>query len=341
MSGVPPLEDLYRIMARARAFELLLADLWQRGLISGEMHLGTGEEAVAAGVCVHLREGDAVALDHRATPVLIARGLDPAPLLREMLGRDDGLCRGRGGHMHLLSPADLAASSGIVGSSAPLGAGFALAASMLRPGAMAVSFFGEGAANQGMLLETLNLAVAWSLPLLFVCKDNEWAITTRSARVTSGNLVERARAFGMAAVAVDGGEVTAVAEAAGEAVERVRRDAAPMFILARCPRPDGHMMGDPLRRIAANPLREGARTFAEVSAAVVSRRGGGLGARASSVASILDRVRRAGADGRERNDDPLRRARARLPTAAAAQVDAEVGAEMQALLEYVDVEVPG
>ena len=175
---------LYELMYKARAFELALAELWSQGLISGEMHLGTGEEAIAAGVAAHLEQGDAVALDHRGTPILTLLGVDLTSMLKEMLGREDGLCRGRGGHMHLFAPERLAASSGIVGSSAPIAAGFALAAKRLRPGRVGVAFFGDGALNQGMLLEALNLAVAWSLPAIFVCKDNGWAITTRSSSVT-------------------------------------------------------------------------------------------------------------------------------------------------------------
>ena len=164
--------DLYRAMARARAFELLQAELWEQGLISGEMHLGTGEEAIAAGITAHLEPGDAVALDHRPTPVLTLLGVDPVRMLKEELGREDGLCRGNGGHMHLFSKEHLAASSGIVGSSGPLAAGFALAAKHLRPRSLAVAFFGDGAANQGVLMESLNIAALWKLPLILVCENN-------------------------------------------------------------------------------------------------------------------------------------------------------------------------
>src|SRR4030042_416765 len=134
------------------------------------MHSGTGEEAIIAGVVTQLREGDAMALDHRGTAALLMRGVDPVLILRELLGRPDGLCGGMGGHMHLFSPAHLAASSGIVGAAGPAAVGFALANLHLRPGKVAVAFFGEGATNQGMLLESWNLAAAWKLPVLFVCK---------------------------------------------------------------------------------------------------------------------------------------------------------------------------
>ncbi len=173
-------------MLKSRLFEETIAALWHEGLISGEMHLGTGQEAIVAGIVSQLRRGDALALDYRGTAALLMRGVDPVPVLRELLGWPDGLCRGWGGHMHLFAPEYLAASSGIVGAMGPTAAGFALAAQYLNPGAIAVAFFGEAAMNQGMLLESLNLASAWKLPALFVCKDDGWGITTRSERMTGG-----------------------------------------------------------------------------------------------------------------------------------------------------------
>jgi pyruvate dehydrogenase E1 component alpha subunit len=126
-------------MLRSRLFEEAVAQLWQDGLISGEMHLGTGEEAIIAGMLDHLRDGDALALDHRGTAAMLMRGADPVSLLREMLGKPDGLCPGMGGHMHLFAPELLAATSGIVGASAPAAGGFALAALHLCPGSVAAA----------------------------------------------------------------------------------------------------------------------------------------------------------------------------------------------------------
>jgi pyruvate dehydrogenase E1 component alpha subunit len=123
-------------MLFSRVFEEAVTELWNEGLISGEMHLGTGEEAIIAGIVDHLREGDAMALDHRGTAAFLMRGTDPVLLMRELLGREDGLCSGRGGHMYLFSPELLAASSGIVGASGPAGVGFALAAQYLQSGAL-------------------------------------------------------------------------------------------------------------------------------------------------------------------------------------------------------------
>ena len=322
-------------MARSRAFEIAVAELWQRGLISGEMHLGTGEEAVAAGLTAHAEPGDAWALDHRGSPFLVMLGVDLVALLREMLGREDGLCRGRGGHMHLFSRAHLAASSGIVGSSGPAGAGFALSAKRLRPGAAAVALFGDGAMNQGMLLETLNLAVAWRLPLVLVCKDNEWAITTRSESVTGGDLVERAAAFGMPASRVDGSDPAAVGRAAAEAFQRARRGKGPSFLLCACPRLDGHFLGDPMIRTARHPVSEGREVLGQVASAVVRGRGAGPVARAKSLARMTGLLARVRGEAQGKGADPLtiQRKALRRQAEEVARIEEEAAAEVEAAVE--------
>ncbi len=243
-------------MLKSRLFEEAVAKLWHDGLISGEMHLGTGEEAIIAGVVSQLREGDAMALDHRGTAALLMRGVDPLSILRELLGHPDGLCGGMGGHMHLFSKQHLAATSGIVGAEGPSAAGFALWAQYAHPGAIAVAFFGEGAMNQGMLMESLNLASAWNLPVLFVCKDDGWAITTQSERVTGGDLNERVRGLGMPAIDVDGRDVAAVWKASHAAIERARSGQGPSFLHARCVHFEGHFLGFQLLRIVSEPFKE-------------------------------------------------------------------------------------
>ncbi len=301
------LPDLYRQMARARAYESAVADLWERGLISGEMHLGTGEEAVAAGTVTHLRDGDGLSLAHRGSPALVVRGVPMVALLREMLGKSDGLCRGRGGHMHLFSRAHLAATSGIVGSSVPIGAGFALAAKRLRAGAIGMAFTGDGAMNQGMLLESLNLAAAWSLPLVVVCIDNGWAITTRSVEVTGGDLAERARAFGWTVERVDGTDVEQVHERSGDLVERARRRRGPAFLYATCPRLDGHFLGDPLIEQARHMTGEAARkTLGGVMSAAMKAEGGPALARVAGMARMMGTMARARlGPSREGRGDPM------------------------------------
>ncbi len=240
-------------MSEIRAFEEKLGDLWHQGLISGELHLGIGEEGAVAGVVDHLRTGDSMALDHRSTPPLVARGTDLQALTLEMLGHPDGLCHGRGGHMHLFDPDRLAASSGIVGAAACTACGFALAHQQQGMGNVAVAFFGEGAVNQGMVLEAFNLAAAWRLPVVFVCKDNRWAITTRSARVTGGSLKSRAKAFGLATARVDGSRPSEVWTAAARAVDRARTGRGPSILFVRVTRPRGHFEDDNLVRMARHP----------------------------------------------------------------------------------------
>ncbi|MGD8625398.1 MAG: thiamine pyrophosphate-dependent dehydrogenase E1 component subunit alpha [Anaerolineae bacterium] len=331
----PDLKTLYAQMLRSRLFEEAVAELWQQGLISGEMHLGSGEEAVVAGVVAHLVEGDALALDHRGTPPLLMRGLDPVLLLREFLGRPDGLCGGRGGHMHLFSRPHLAASSGIVGASGPAAAGLALAASYLRPGTLAVAFFGEGAMNQGMMLEALNLAAVWQLPAFFVCKDNDWAITTDSATTAGGPLLDRARSLGLAAAEVDGGDVLAVWQAAGEALARVRAGEGPAFLLACCLHLEGHFLDDPILSVVRRPLGEMAGMAGPMLRSALRRQGAPLGERLQSAGLILGLIRKAFRErGAMERDDPLRRARQALEAAGADLGDLEesVAREIEAVV---------
>lgn len=247
---------LYQMMLRSRLFEEAVKKQWKDGLISGEMHLGTGEEAIIAGVVCELKDGDAVALDHRGTSAMLLRGVDPVSLLLEFFGHPEGLCGGLGGHMHLFSKDHLMVSSGIVGSSGPAAVGFALAAQYKKTDNIAVAFFGEGAMNQGMMMESMNLASAWDLPVLFVCKDNDLAISTTSSHVTGGNLVDRAKGFGIPGQRVDGYDVEKVWQVSSEVIRRIRSNGGPYFLLAQCVHKDGHFLGDPLLRFHDHPAKE-------------------------------------------------------------------------------------
>jgi pyruvate dehydrogenase E1 component alpha subunit len=331
----PDLWKLYRHMLRSRLFEEAVAELWRQGRISGEMHLGIGEEGIVAGVVDQLREGDAMALDHRGTPPLLMRGVEPVALLREFLGHRDGLCAGMGGHMHLFSPPHLTASSGIVGASGPAATGFALAAQLLRPGAVAIAFFGEGAMNEGMLLESLNLAVVWQLPVLFICKDDEWAITTRSPAVIGGTLVARARGFGMIATEVDGSDAAAVWHAAHGALERARAGQGPTFLHARCEHPEGHFLGDPLLRITRNPAREVGQIFGPLLRSITRRKGAHVRERAAGLGTILTLIRQTLQERSSTQRDPIARARHELEgnTARLEALEAELAHEIQEVLE--------
>lgn len=327
------LARLFATMARIRAFETELGLLWEEGRISGELHLGVGEEAAVAGVVDHLVDGDALALDHRSTPPLVARGTDPVAVLLELLGAEDGLCHGMGGHMHLFDPERLAASSGIVGAAGPIGCGFALAASYLRPGAVAVAFFGEGAANQGMLMESLNLASVWTLPLVFVCKDSGLAVTTRSCTVTAGRLDRRAGSFDIPTARVDGADVAAVWRAAGRAVDRARAGRGPTFLHVRCSHPDGHMLTDPLVHAGRGGASSAAESGPALRRALTERPGAALGDRLRGLAALVPPVLAAAVPGRLRRTDPLARARRRLGRASAERIEAEARRQMAAAVQ--------
>lgn len=305
--------SLYALMLRSRLLEEAVARLWHAGHISGEMHLGIGEEGILAGIMAQIRQGDAIALDHRATSALLMRGVDPLALLNEFLGRPDGLCGGQGGHMHLFSQEFLAASSGIVGAAGPAALGFALAAEYLRPGSVAVAFFGEGASNQGMLLEALNLAAVWQLPVLFVCKDNQWAITTPTSVTSRGKLVERARGFGIHAEEVDGLNVEAVWNVAYEALARARGGDGPTFIHATCSHLEGHFLGDKLIKTARQPVREMLSIAGPIIKSIFRVKGAPFGERFKSLIMTLNLIRRTrkGLAASQEND-PIERVRLKL-----------------------------
>jgi len=297
-------------MLKSRLFEVATSKLWEEGLISGEMHLGTGEEAIVAGIVDHLKSDDAMALDHRATPPMIMRGIDPVSLLREFLGKTDGLCRGMGGHMHLFSKQHLAASSGIVGAAGPTASGFALAARYLRPESIAVAFFGDGAINQGMLMESMNLAVAWNLPVLFVCKDDSWAITTESAHVTGGGLEARALGLGLSYIQTDGKEISAVWHAAGDAVSRLRSGEGPIFFHATCVHLEGHFLGYQLIRAARKPLKEMPGLTGPLVRSLSRRGGATVKERIAGLKYVTGAILTTLRDPREKKDnDPVFRAR--------------------------------
>jgi pyruvate dehydrogenase E1 component alpha subunit len=308
----PDLWSLYRQMLRSRLFEEKIMELWKAGQISGEMHLGMGEEAIVAGVLAHLQEGDAVALDHRGTPPLVMRGINLVSLLRELLGVTAGLCGGWGGHMHLFSRELLSASTGIVGATGPMAAGFALSAQHLRPRKIAVSFFGEGAMNQGMAMESMNLAVVWNLPVLFVCKDNGMSITTHSPSVTGGHLSERARSFGLDAFEVDGLDVGRVWAVAGEAIRNMRDRNGPAFIHATCVHFEGHMLGDPLLRVIRHPLKRGKEISGGLIRAAMAKIGTSKEDRLRRLGDITALLKKAAAGQKKKDNDPLYLARQKL-----------------------------
>jgi TPP-dependent pyruvate/acetoin dehydrogenase alpha subunit len=302
--------SLYALMLKSRLFEESVTQLWKDGLISGEMHLGTGEEAIIAGVVAHLKEGDAMALDHRGTAAMLMRGVDPILILRELLGEPDGLCGGMGGHMHLFSKPHLAATSGIVGAEGPTAAGFALAAQYLNPGAVTVALFGEGAMNQGMLMESINLAAVWRLPVVFVCKDDSWSITTQSDTVTGGDLHDRAKLLGAPGICVDGRDVTEVWEAARKAIARARAGEGPYFLRAQCVHFEGHFLGYQLIKAVRHPLREMPKITIPLTQSFLRTSGASWGERVAGLKSVLSAVLSTLRDPRrDPENDPVRKTR--------------------------------
>ena len=277
-------------MLKSRLFEERTAELWNKGEIFGEMHMGTGEEAIIASIISQLIDGDAVAADHRGTSAFLLRGTDPVELLLEFLGNENGLCKGNGGHMHLFDKEYLMSSSGIVGSSGPAACGYGLTIQNKGTSNIAVAFFGEGAMNQGMMLESLNLAAAWDLPILFVCKDNGWAITTRSEKVTGGDHARRAESFGMDATRIDGFNIDQTWKCSTDAIKYIRKRGRPFFIQATCVHRHGHFLGDPLFRFHDDMIGEFKEVGGDLMKAMVKKHGQNFIKRGFTVGQVLGSI---------------------------------------------------
>lgn len=222
---------LYRLMRLMRRFEEMTVDLTRGGEIQSAVHVGTGQEAVAAGVCSALRAEDVITSTHRGHGHILAKGGDPARMLAELLGRETGYNKGRGGSMHI-ADIDLGiyGANGMVGAGAPMACGAAYMFKIRAENHVAAPFFGDGAMNQGVLLESFNLATMLDLPVVFVCENNGYAVTTPIGEVLKGSISDRAVGFGLAVEAVDGMDVRAVRDAAERAVGRAREGGGPSFL---------------------------------------------------------------------------------------------------------------
>jgi TPP-dependent pyruvate/acetoin dehydrogenase alpha subunit len=235
----------FRGMALIRAFEERVRQLSRAGMVPGLVHLYSGQEAVAVGVSAALCAADHIASHHRGHGHCLARGADPLRLMAEILGKQGGYGLGRGGSMHVMDPATRnLGTNGIVGGGVPLATGAALTAKTRVEDWIAVAFFGDGALNQGTVLECLNMASIWSLPVVYVCENNHYGEFTRSDDVTAGTLAGRAEAFAIPVTAVDGMDVLAVHAAARDAVARARGRAGPSLLLCDTWRFSGHHVGD-------------------------------------------------------------------------------------------------
>ncbi len=233
---------LYRRMLLIRRVEERLGEDFKRGDLPGPVHLYIGEEAVATGVCAHLTDADWIASTHRGHGHFLAKGGDPRLLVAEVYGREGGVCRGMGGSMHVADfSKGILGANGIVGGGIGLAVGAALAAQLDRKGAVSVVFFGDGAANQGVLMEALNVSALWKLPLLLICENNGFSEFSPTETVTVGAIADRAKPFGVPSAAVDGNDVIAVWQAASAAVRRARAGEGPSLIECRTYRLRGHV----------------------------------------------------------------------------------------------------
>ncbi len=239
--------SLYRKMLEIRRFEEKVQDLYRRGVLPGFVHLYIGEEAVAVGVCAQLRPNDYVVSTHRGHGHALAKGCLPRNLLAELWGKDTGCCRGRGGSMHLFQPGiGFLGTNGIVAAGIPIAVGAAYSAVLRKTQQVSVVFFGDGAVNHGAFHEGLNLAALWDLPVIFVCENNLYATETPfrvASKVT--DLAQKAAAYGIPEITVDGNDVSAVYESAGRAIDQARNGKGPSLLECQTYRIVGHHEGDP------------------------------------------------------------------------------------------------
>ncbi len=235
----------YRQMVSIRLFEEQVNEVYTRALMPGLAHLYSGEEAVAVGICEALRIDDYITSTHRGHGHCLAKGASPDRMFAELLGKEAGYCRGKGGSMHIADPAtgNLGANA-IVGGSVGIATGAAFSAKTLGTDRVAVCFFGEGALGQGSLYEVMNLAQLWKLPVIYACENNLYNEYTHYSETTAGTILGRATAFGIEAAIVDGQDVRAVNEIATQLVKRARAGSGPAFLQCDTYRYSGHHVGD-------------------------------------------------------------------------------------------------
>jgi len=238
--------EMYRQMLTIRFFEEKVFELYGQNLVPGTIHLYAGEEAVAVGVCANLRRDDYITSTHRGHGHCIAKGARLDRTMAEILGRKTGYCKGKGGSMHIADfSMGMLGATAVVGAGIPIAAGAGLSVKLRGTDQVVACFFGEGASNQGTFHEGINLAAVWGLPVVFVCENNFYAMGTRQSRVMAiENIADRATAYGIPGVVVDGNDVLAVYDAAREAVERARRGQGSTLIECKTYRQKGHSRFD-------------------------------------------------------------------------------------------------
>lgn len=244
----PTWVDMYRQMLLIRGFEQRVASLYRDGEVPGFVHLAVGQEGSAVGACWHLRDDDVITSTHRGHAHCLAKGLDPVAMFAELMGRDAGANRGRGGSMHIADPSiGIFGANGIVGAGLPIAVGTATAAQLRDNGGAVVAFFGDGAVAQGAFHEAVNLAALWALPVVFFCENNGYAEFSSAADQHVAPLSARAAGYGVRFLAVDGDDVVAVASVVDEALAAVRAGSGPVMVEASTHRWHGHYEGDPQR----------------------------------------------------------------------------------------------
>ncbi len=249
--------ELHRRMLLIRGFEERVAALYRAGEVPGFVHLSIGQEAAAVGACWPLRTADVITSTHRGHGHCLAKGLDARGMFAELMGRDAGSNRGRGGSMHIADPTiGIFGANGIVGAGLPIAAGAALAAQLRQDASVAVAFFGDGAVAHGTFHEAVNLAAVWQLPVIFFCENNGYAEFSPADRQHAASLEQRAAGYGLPYVAVDGNDVVATAGAMLEVVEATRGGRGPVIVEAATYRWHGHYEGDPERYRAAEEVRD-------------------------------------------------------------------------------------
>ncbi len=239
--------DMYRTMLRIRTFEQRVTKEFAAGRIPGIVHLYTGEEAVATGACANLRPDDYITSTHRGHGHLIAKGGKTDRMMAEVFGKETGYCKGKGGSMHIADPdIGIVGANGIVGAGITIAGGAALSAKMRGTDQVVVCFFGDGAAGTTRFHEGVNMASHWKLPVVYVIENNMYAMSTRTREVRNiANLADRAAAYGIPGVTVDGNDVIAVYEAVAQAVARARKGEGPSIVECKTYRWRGHTEGDP------------------------------------------------------------------------------------------------
>jgi pyruvate dehydrogenase E1 component alpha subunit len=240
--------SFYREMFKVRSFDSMAADLFLQARMSGNIHTCVGEEATAVGACQALRPSDFITATHRGHGHCIAKGADPKKMMAELFGKKTGYCKGKGGSMHIADVGlGILGANGIVGAGIPIATGSALASKIKNSDDVTLAFFGDGASNQGTFHESINMASAWKLPIIYMCENNKYGVSVCIDRVTNTeDIADRAQGYHIPGVVVDGNDIFAVYEAVSAAAERARKGDGPTLIECKTYRQRGHYEGDPM-----------------------------------------------------------------------------------------------